>query len=160
MNQNLREAKGYTYGAFANLASARVGGRVQGGADVRNEVTGASLKEFEYEFRRVGEEPVPAQELEDTKRYVAGGYVINNQLQASVAGTLANYWLQGLPVDFLGQYVPKIRAVTAAEVQTVARKYLVADRPVAHHRRRLEDHRRADRAVRQVRGAGEVTDRR
>ncbi len=124
VNQNLREAKGYTYGAFAFLAAARFGGGIQGGADVRNEVTGASLKEFEFEFRRVGEEPVPAQELEDTKRYVAGGYLISNQLQAAVAATLANYWLMGLPIDFLGQYVPKIRAVTAAEVQAVAKKYL------------------------------------
>lgn len=121
--QNLREDKGYTYGASAGLVALHSGGRVQGGADVRNEVTGAALKEFFHEFERLGTEPVPAQELEDTKRYVAGGYLISNQLQAAVAGTLANYWLIGLPPEFLGEYVPKIRAVDAGQVQAMAKKY-------------------------------------
>lgn len=121
--QNLREDKGYTYGASAGLVALRNGGRVQGGADVRNEVTGAALKEFFHEFARLGSEPVPAQELEDTKRYVAGGYLISNQLQAAVARTLAKYWLIGLPPEFLGEYVAKIRAVDAAQVQAMAKKY-------------------------------------
>ena len=93
------------------------------GADVRNEVTGAAIKEFFHEFDRLGNEPVPATELEDTKRYVAGGYLITNQMQGAVAATLANNWLSGLPAEFLGQYVPKIRAVDAAQVQVMAKKY-------------------------------------
>ncbi|MDQ3269451.1 MAG: insulinase family protein [Pseudomonadota bacterium] len=121
--QNLREDKGYTYGARAGLVALREGGRVQAGADVRNEVTGAALKEFFHEFERLGTEPVPAQELEDTKRYVAGGYLIGNQMQAAVAATLAHNWLVGLPPEFLGQYVPKIREVDAAQVQAMAGKY-------------------------------------
>lgn len=122
--QNLREDKGYTYGARGGLGALREGGRISASADVRNEVTGAAIKEFMAEFKRMGEEPVPAQELEDTKRYVAGGYLLNNQMQAAVAGTLASNWLVGLPAEFLGQYVPKIRAVDAAQVQAMGRKYL------------------------------------
>jgi zinc protease len=121
--QNLREDKGYTYGARGGLNALRSGGRVSASADVRNEVTGAAIKEFVGEFTRMGSEPVPAQELEDTKRYVAGGYLINNQMQGAVAGTLASNWLAGLPAEFLGQYVPKIRAVDAAQVQAMGRKY-------------------------------------
>jgi zinc protease len=121
--QNLREDKGYTYGARGGLNALRAGGRVTASADVRNEVTGAAIKEFVGEFTRMGSEPVPAQELEDTKRYVAGGYLINNQMQGAVAGTLASNWLAGLPAEFLGQYVPKIRAVDAARVQAMGRKY-------------------------------------
>lgn len=123
VNQNLREDKGYTYGASAGISALGKGGRVQGGADVRNEVTGASLKEFFHEFTRLGNEAVAAQELEDTKRYVAGGYLINNQLQGAVAATLASQWLMGLPSTFLGEYVPRIRAVDAGQVQAMARKY-------------------------------------
>ena len=125
VNQNLREDKGYTYGASAYQAPSRNGGRVQAGADVRNEVTGAAIAEFFKEFERLASEPVPAQELEDTKRYVAGGYLISNQLQGAVAGTLASNWVNGLPASFLGQYVPKIREVDAAQVQAMARKYWV-----------------------------------
>ncbi len=121
--QNLREEKGYTYGARGGLSALHAGGSVQASADVRNEVTGASLAEFVAEFDRLGQHPVPAQELEDTKRYVAGGYLIGNQMQASVAGSLATNWLYGLPPQFLGEYVPKIRAVDAAQVQAMGRKY-------------------------------------
>ena len=121
--QNLREDKGYTYGARGGISALRVGGRVSASADVRNEVTGAALKEFVGELQRIGSEPVPAQELEDNKRYVAGGYLLTNQLQGAVASTLANYWLLGLPAEFLGEYVPKVRAVTAEQVQAMGRKY-------------------------------------
>jgi len=121
--QNLREDKGYTYGARGGSSALRDGGRISASADVRNEVTGAALKEFMAEYRRMGEEPVPAQELEDTKRYVAGGYLLTNQMQGAVAATLASNWLVGLPAEFLGEYVPKIRAVDAAQVQAMSRKY-------------------------------------
>jgi len=123
VNQNLREDKGYTYGANAGFSPSRMGGRVQAGADVRNEVTGASLEQFFHEFKRLADEPVPEQELLDTKRYVAGGYLISNQLQGAVAATLASNWLVGLPSDFLAGYVPKIREVNAGQVQAIARKY-------------------------------------
>src|SRR3546814_7152803 len=59
----------------------------------------------------------------DTKRHVAGGYLISNQLQGAVASMLAGNWLVGLPPECLGEYVPKIRAVNAAQVQAMARKY-------------------------------------
>ena len=123
VNQNLREDKGYTYGASAGFSPSRMGGRVQAGADVRNEVTGASLEQFFHEFKRLANEPVPERELLDTKRYVAGGYLISNQLQGSVAATLASNWLLGLPSDFLANYVPRIREVNAAQVQAMAKKY-------------------------------------
>lgn len=122
--QNLREDKGYTYSARGGLNALRAGGRVTASADVRNEVTGAALTEFVGELRRMGDEPVPMQELEDTKRYVAGGYLISNQMQGAVAATLANNWLVGLPAEFLGEYVPRIRAVDATQVQAMGRKYL------------------------------------
>ncbi len=123
VNQNLREDKGYTYGASAGFSTSRMGGRVQAGADVRNEVTGAALQEFFSEFRRLAQEPVPEQELLDNKRYVAGGYLITNQLQGAVASTLASNWLVGLPPEFLSSYVPRIQQVDADQVRGIARRY-------------------------------------
>ncbi len=121
--QNLREDKGYTYGARGGLSVLRQGGRVSASADVRNEVTGAALKEFQSELARIGSEPVAAQELEDNKRYVAGGYLLSNQMQAAVAQSLASNWLVGLPAEFLGEYVPKVRAVNAEQVQAMGKQY-------------------------------------
>lgn len=123
VNQNLREEKGYTYGASAGGRSYRVGGAITGGADVRNEVTGASLQEFIKEYRRIGSELVPADELDMSKRYVAGSYLLTTQLQGAVAQTLANNWLVGLPAEYLGQYVPLIQKVTAEQVREIGKKY-------------------------------------
>src|SRR5690606_4097981 len=126
--QNLREEKGYTYGARAGANTSAQGGHVSGAADVRNEVTGAALAEFFKEYARIGSEPVPATELDDTKRYVAGGYLIGNQMQAAVAATLAGNWLVGLPPEYLGEFVPRVRAVDAAQVQAMAARYFAPER--------------------------------
>ena len=127
VNINLREEKGYTYGASAGARLNRVGGAIVGGADVRNEVTGAALNEFFAEYKRIGAELVPAKEMEMNKRYVAGGYMISNQLQRSVAATLAQNWLVGLPAEFLGEYVPRIQKVTPEQVRDVSKKYFAPE---------------------------------
>ena len=123
VNTNLREEKGYTYGASAGARMNRAGGAIIGGADVRNEVTGAALNEYLGEYKRIGTELVQPKEMEMNKRYVAGGYMISNQQQRAVAGTLAQNWLVGLPPEFLGQYVPRILKVTPEQVRDVSKKY-------------------------------------
>jgi predicted Zn-dependent peptidase len=127
VNLNLREEKGYTYGASAGARVYRNGGGIVGGADVRNAVSGAALTEFFNEYRKLGAELVSPQEMEMNKRYVAGGYLISNQLQRSVANTLASNWLIGLPPEFLGQYVPMIQKVTAEQVRDIGKKYFAPE---------------------------------
>ena len=128
VNINLREEKGYTYGASAGARMSRAGGAIVGGADVRNEVTGAALTEYFNEYKRIGSEAVPADEMTMNKRYVAGGYLISNQQQRAVAATLAQNWLVGLPPEFLGQYVPLIQKVTPAQVREVSAKYFAPEK--------------------------------
>ena len=123
VNLNLREEKGYTYGASAGGRSLRDGGAIIGGADVRNEVTGAALGEYFKEYRKLGTELVSDEEMRMNKRYVAGTYLLTNQMQRAVASTLANNWLVGLPAEFLGQYVPLIEKVTPEQVRDIGRKY-------------------------------------
>jgi zinc protease len=127
VNQNLREEKGYTYGARAGGVSWRVGGAITGGADVRNEVTAAAMTEYVKEYRRIGAEPVPDAELAMNKRYMAGSYLISTQLQGSLGRQLASNWLVGLPADFLGKFVPALQKVSTAEVQAVGKKYFNPD---------------------------------
>jgi predicted Zn-dependent peptidase len=123
VNLKLREEKGYTYGASAGARNYRDGGAIVGGADVRNEVAGAALAEFMAEYQRIGSQPVGSQEIQETKRFVAGSYVLSTQLQGSLARQLAANWLIGLPADYLGRFVPLVRQVTAAQVLAMGRKY-------------------------------------
>ncbi|MCC6071798.1 M16 family metallopeptidase [Massilia sp. GCM10020059] len=127
VNTNLREEKGYTYGASAGARTMRTGGGIVGGADVRNEVTGAALTEYFGEYRRLGGDLVPADEMSMNKRYVAGTYLITNQLQRAVASTLANNWLVGLPSEFLGEFVPAIQKVTPEQVRDMGKKYFAPE---------------------------------
>lgn len=127
VNIKLREEKGYTYGASAGARLLREGGAIVGGADVRNEVTGAALTEYFNEYKRIGTELVPADEMRMHKRYVAGGYLLSNQMQRAVAATLAGNWLVGLPPEFLAQYVPLIEKVTPEQVRDVAKKYFAPE---------------------------------
>lgn len=128
VNIKLREEKGYTYGASAGARLLREGGSIVGGADVRNEVTGAALTEYFSEYKRIGTELVPADEMKMHKRYVAGGYLLSNQMQRAVATTLATNWLVGLPAEFLGQYVPLIEKVTPQQVRDVSKKYFAPEK--------------------------------
>jgi zinc protease len=127
LNTSLREEKGYTYGASAGGRTYRTGGAIIGGADVRNEVTGAAIKEFFNEYRRLGTDLVPDAEMSMNKRYVAGGYLLSNQMQKAVAATLASNWLVGLPPEFLGQFVPMIQKVTPEQVREMGKKYFVPE---------------------------------
>ncbi|WP_426190861.1 M16 family metallopeptidase [Massilia sp. DWR3-1-1] len=127
VNLNLREEKGYTYGASAGARVNREGGSIIGGADVRNAVSGAALTEFFNEYKRLGTELVPEAEMAMNKRYVAGGYLLSNQMQRAVASTLATNWLIGLPAEFLGQYVPLIQKVTPEQVRGIGKKYFAPE---------------------------------
>jgi predicted Zn-dependent peptidase len=127
VNINLREEKGYTYGASAGARMMRESGSIVGGADVRNDVTGAAITEYFNEYKRIGSELIPAQEMEMHKRYVAGSYVLSNQMQRAVAGTLAANWLVGLPAEYLVQYVPMIQKVTPEQVRDVSKKYFAPE---------------------------------
>jgi len=128
VNINLREEKGYTYGASAGARLLREGGSIVGGADVRNDVTGAALTEYFNEYKRIGAELVSPEEMQMHKRYVAGGYLLSNQMQRAVAGTLAGNWLVGLPAEFLSQYVPLIEKVTPEQVRDVSKKYFAPEK--------------------------------
>jgi predicted Zn-dependent peptidase len=127
VNINLREVKGYTYGASAGARMMREAGSIVGGADVRNEVTGAAITEYFNEYKRIGSELVSPEEMEMHKRYVAGGYLLSNQMQRAVAATLASNWLVGLPAEFLAQYVPLIQKVTPEQVRDVSKKYFAPE---------------------------------
>ncbi len=123
LNLNLREDKGYTYGAGSALDAERAGGSLVAAANVRNAVTGAAIAQFMREYARLGSTLVPEDELAQTKHYLAGGYLLLNQQQLHVAHALADYWLVGLPPQTLSDYVPKLQAVSALQIQAMARKY-------------------------------------
>ena len=125
---NLREDKGYTYGAYSNVSTYKYRGGISARTEVRTEVTEGSMKELFYELKRLQEEKVPEKELENAKRSIVGGFALQLESPGSVLSDMLTLKLYGFPADYWDTYPVKIAAVTADDVQRVARKYLVMDK--------------------------------
>ncbi len=129
VNMNLREDKGYTYGARTGFSFRRGAGPFSASADVQTAVTKESVVEFMKELNGIrGEMPVTQAELEYNKqsmiRRFPGGFETTNQ----IAGQLANVVIYGLPDSYFNDYIAKINAVKLEDVNRVANKYLTPDR--------------------------------
>lgn len=124
---NLREEKGYTYGAYTRMDLKKLAGDFEATAEVRTSVTGESLKEFFFELDRIRNERVTDEELADAKNFLTGVYPIRAETQEGLTGLIANQQLYNLPSDYLQSYREKIDAVTAEEVMRVANEYVKPD---------------------------------
>jgi predicted Zn-dependent peptidase len=123
---NIREDKGYTYSPFAVLNTYRSSGVLVTRADVRNEVTGPSLNEMNYELNRMATTSPTNEELAKAKRFLVGIEAIQLQARAGVADELARLWVDGLPPEEIGVYGHKVSSMTRADVDAAARKYFPA----------------------------------
>ncbi|HEY2964075.1 MAG TPA: pitrilysin family protein [Pyrinomonadaceae bacterium] len=124
---NLREEKGYTYGAYTNLDARRTAGSFRATAEVRTPVTGDSLKEFLYELDRISKEPVSEKEINDAKSYLTGVFPIRLETQEGLTDQLVQIKMLNLPDDYLQHYRDRVQAVTVADIQRVAAKYVKPD---------------------------------
>ncbi len=121
---NLREDKGYTYGAYSSLDARRTAGTFRATAEVRTPVTGDSLKEFFYELDKIRSEPVSEKEISDAKSYLTGVYPIRLETQEGLIDQLVQIKMFDLPDNYLELYRDQIQAVTLEEIQDVARRYV------------------------------------
>ena len=124
---NLREEKGYTYGAYSSLDARRTAGTFRATAEVRTPVTKDSLKEFFYELNRIRTEPVSEKEIADAKSYLTGVFPIRLETQEGLIDQLVQIKMFGLPDDYLEIYRNRVQAVTVEQIQEVAQKYVKPD---------------------------------
>jgi predicted Zn-dependent peptidase len=126
LNMNLREEKGYTYGARTSF-DWRVyqPGPFTATASVQTAVTAPALVEFLKEFEgMVGGRPVTGEELAFSKDYLTRGYPAGFETPGDVAGQLQTLVEFGLPDDYFNTVIPGLTAVTGADVARVAQKHL------------------------------------
>ena len=122
--KNLREDKGYTYGAYSSLGSSRYGvARFSAGAKVRNMVTDSAVTEIVNEILRIRTELVDAELLKNAKAKYVGNFIMKLERPQTIANYSLNIKLNDLPEDFYETYLEKINAVTAEDVKRVANKY-------------------------------------
>lgn len=121
---NLREDKGYTYGAYSRIGSdEKTATTFKAYAQVRNIVTDSTVIEFMKEIKKFRDAPVTKEELSNTKAAYVGSFVRNVEKPETVAQYALNIKINNLPEDFYETYLAKISAVTIEDIQRVAQKY-------------------------------------
>ena len=125
--QNLREDKAYTYGARSSLSRDRLVGNFNAFASVRNEVTDSSVQEFLYEMKRMVTENVAADDLQLVKNSMTGSFARSLESPQTIARFARNIKRFNLPKDYYASYLQKLNAVTVADVQAMAMKYIRPD---------------------------------
>ena len=122
--KNLREDKGYTYGAYSSLGSSRYGvSKFRAGAKVRNMVTDSAVSEIVKEISRIRLERVDSELLKNAKAKYVGSFIRNAENPQTVAGYALNIKLNNLEDDYYESYLENINSVTEADVKRAANKY-------------------------------------
>jgi zinc protease len=127
INLNLREDKGYSYGVFSAFRYDRTPGPFIIAGSVRTDVTGPAVSEIFKEVNGMRDKPLPAAELagaRDSQVYSLPGQFETN---SGIGASLADTFVFDLPADYWRTLPDRYRAVTAAQVQAAAQKYLKPD---------------------------------
>ena len=127
LNQNLRETHGYAYGASSGFDMRLSAGPFSARANVQTDKTADALREFFNELNAIAR-PVPEAELEKAKNFVALGFPSQFETIGDLSAQIEELIVYELPETYFEQYVPNIRAVTAADVQKAAETYIQPDR--------------------------------
>jgi zinc protease len=128
ININLREGKGYTYGAQTTFDVRKLRGPFIASADVRNEVTDSAISEILHELQRIREDPVTSEELSMVKEFIIGSFPLQIETPNQIASKAIDLELYDLPRDFYDSFNNRVETVTAQDLLLVAQKHLHPDR--------------------------------
>ncbi|MGH8005095.1 MAG: M16 family metallopeptidase, partial [Limisphaerales bacterium] len=120
INLNLREAHGYSYGAFSAFVYRRSAGPFLVATGVRTDVTGPSVAEIFKEISRMSAEAVTADELALSRQSLVRSLPGDFETSSSAAGTFSNLYIYDLGLDYYSKFPATVSAVDAAKVQATA----------------------------------------
>lgn len=124
INMNLREDKGYTYGARSSFQRYQEAGYFAVSADVKSETTGASIQEVFKELRDVcGARPLSDAERNDAVEGMLLGYPLDFDSVSSAGYRLASLPLRNRAADYWTTWPSNIKAITTARANEAARPY-------------------------------------
>ncbi len=122
--QNLREDKGYTYGAYSSYSTNNTIGRLNCSASVRNSATDSAMREFIYEINRIRNEKPTQSEVEMASNMLTGRFALAMESKQTIGNMAENIERYKLPKDYYQQYLKRVREVTPDDVYNIAQKYI------------------------------------
>ncbi len=127
INLELREARAYTYGAHSRFAMRHGAGPFSAGGAIFAEHTADAVKVLLAQVDRIRSEPVTATELADAKENARLALPARFESVDDLTGALQDLAVYHLPLDEYATRAARIDAVTAADVERVAQKWLRPD---------------------------------
>lgn len=129
INMNLREAKGYTYGARTSFDARRGPGPFVVQASVQSDATADAIREALREIEEIrGARPITAEELDTGRAALTRGYARNFETAEQVARAAAQLAIHDLADDYYDTFVPRVLAVDERAATDAARRHLLPDR--------------------------------
>ena len=127
--QRLRDELGLAYTTFASITmtAGLDPGRFIAFIGTSPENMALATEELLNEIRRIVDEPVTEQELQDAKAYLTGSFVFAFESSAQIARFLVHAEVYALGFDYVERYPEYIDAVTREDIVRVAKRYLSAD---------------------------------
>jgi zinc protease len=127
LNQNLRETHGYSYGASSSFDTRLSAGPFFAAAGVQTDKTAEALKEFFNEFTGILK-PIPADELDKAKNYVALGLPAEFETSSDLARKVEEQVVYGLSDEYFPSFVRSVTQVTTTDAGKAATKYIQPDK--------------------------------
>ncbi len=128
LDLNLREGKGWTYGARSIFDARRTPGPFSAGGEFVATHTADSVAEILKEVNTIRDTDVSDAELSRAKDQITKSFPARFATRASTSSQLAELAIYGLPDSYLKDYTRKIAAITKDDVHKMARKYLASDK--------------------------------
>jgi zinc protease len=129
VNMNLRERRGFTYGAFSQLQARRGAGTMAIVSPVRTDATDSALVEAVGEWRRIARDTIPAPELRAGVANLVASFPSAVQTAQGLRDRVATAIAVGLPADFYATYRERLAAVTGADARAASNRVLRPDAP-------------------------------
>ena len=123
----IRNERGLAYSVYSNFGAEKSHGAFQFVMQTKNETASEAIRIAKEEMRRMREQPVSEQELNDAKDYLVGSFPLRFDTNRRVASFLAQVEYYELGLDYPERYAEFIRKVSREEVSRVARQYLRPD---------------------------------
>jgi len=124
LDLNLREGKGWTYGARSSFDSRKTPGPFSAGGEFVAPHSADSVAEILKELNAIRDSDVTEAELSRAKDQINKSFPARFATRANLAAQLAELAVYGFPDSYLTDYTRKIAAVSKDDVRRVARKYL------------------------------------
>ena len=127
INLNLREDKGYTYGARSGFSGDELSGRFTASAEVRADVTDQSIVEFINEIKHYAENGITDEELAFMRNAINQKDALKYETPRAKLGFLAKILEHKLSPDFVDQQAEVVSTISKAEINALAKKHLILD---------------------------------